>query len=173
MKCYAKTFFETYNFDSLTISPYMGKDSIDPFLSYPGKWSIILALTSNDGANDFQLANPAHNKSGSLYETVLEKSSEWGTTENTMFVVGATRPEIFTAVRAIVPDHFLLVPGIGAQGGDLNRIAKFGMNPKCGLIVNASRNIIYAGNGKDFAEKAREEALSIKNEMETLLEKFL
>lgn len=174
---YAKTFFETYNFDAVTVAPYMGRDSVIPFLNYKDKWVILLALTSNEGAMDFQtsLLTPFSPKTSEkqefrlLFEEVLIKSSQWGSAENMMYVIGATRAEMFKKVRKIVPDHFLLVPGIGTQGGDLSEVAGFGMNQHCGLIVNASRSIIYAGDGQDFARKAREMALAIKKDMEKLL----
>ena len=178
---YAKTFFDPeysgLNFDAVTVAPYMGCDSVMPFLKYQDKWVILLALTSNEGALDFQtspLAPLPSKKTGEeesrlLFEEVLLKSSQWGSAENMMYVIGATRAEMFKKVRGIVPDHFLLVPGIGSQGGNLSEVAGFGMNKHCGLIVNASRSIIYAGDGQDFAEKAREKALEIKKEMEKLL----
>ena len=174
---YAKTFFETYNFDAVTVTPYMGRDSVMPFLNYKDKWVILLALTSNEGALDFQISpsTPLHAKTSGeqesrlLFEEVLFKSSQWGSPENMMYVIGATRAEMFKKVREIVPEHFLLVPGIGTQGGNLDEVAGFGMNKHCGLIVNASRSIIYAGDGQDFAEKAREKALAIKKDMAKLL----
>jgi orotidine-5'-phosphate decarboxylase len=164
---YAKTFFETMGFDSVTVAPYMGEDSVTPFLDYPNKWVILLALTSNKGALDFQTIQ---DKEGTeLYKTVLKKSTTWGTPENLMFVVGATRADELVEVRKIVPDYFLLVPGVGAQGGSLQEVARFGMNSDCGLLVNSSRAIIYASNGKDFAEKAGEEAHKMQQEMATIL----
>ena len=159
---YAKTFFETFSFDSVTLSPYMGRDSIEPFLQYKDKWVILLALTSNPGSNDFQFLSSDNSV---VYKEVLRKSSEWGTDCNTMYVVGATNSNHFKNVREIVPNHFLLVPGIGAQGGDLNELIKYGMNKDCGLLVNSSRGIIYASSGFDYAEKAREAAISIQSEM--------
>jgi len=165
---YARAFFERMNFDSVTVAPYMGKDSIAPFLGFEDKWVIVLALTSNDGSNDFQQL-----KTGGfempLYEVVMKKCMEWGTDENMMFVVGATRADDFENVRRIAPNHFFLVPGVGAQGGDLKSIAEIGMNADCGLLINSSRQIIYASNGEDFAEKAREEALKLQVEMKSLL----
>ena len=159
---YAKTFFETYPFDSITVAPYMGSDSVKPFLQFEGKWAIILALTSNPGADDFELAPSGESL---LYKRVLTTSLAWGSIENTMYVIGATRPEMLAQVRAVVPDHFLLVPGVGAQGGSLSEVCKYGMNKDCGLLVNASRSILYASNGKDFAEKARSEAEAMRDEM--------
>ncbi len=164
-KMYAKTFFETYNFDSVTVAPYMGEDSVSPFLEFKDKWAIILALTSNSGGLDFQMLKDEDGEM--LYQKVLHKSQEYG--ENIMFVVGATRAEMLKEVRAIVPNHFLLVPGIGAQGGNLSEVAKYGMNKECGLLVNSSRGIIYADNSKDFAIKAREQAFALQTEMKDLL----
>jgi len=153
---YAQAFFIHYDFDAVTLSPYMGRDSIDPFLQYPGKWAIILALTSNPGAADFQLLNV--NQDQPLYEHVLMQALTWGTPDNLMFVVGATRPDYFQNVRRIAPEHFLLVPGVGAQGGSLEMVVDHGKSSKGGLLINNSRGILYAGNGIDFAEKAREAA---------------
>jgi len=172
---YAKAFFENYSFDSVTVAPYMGKDSVTPFLQYHDKWVILLALTSNPGAGDFQMSELANSKpSGKqLFEQVLEVSREWGTEENMMFVVGATRPEMFERVRSYVPGHFLLVPGVGAQGGDLEAITKNGINKECGLLVNASRQVLYASSGTDFAKAARAEALKLQQQMNALLQKFL
>ncbi len=168
---YAKTFFETYPCDAVTVAPYMGEDSVKPFMKYPGKWAIVLALTSNAGSNDFQMLQLNEKF---LFEIVAEKIASWGTPENTMFVVGATHPEHFEKLRKIAPEHFFLVPGVGAQGGDLKSISAAGMNSDCGLLVNASRSIIYASNGTDFAEKARAEALNLQQEMNILLaEKML
>ena len=169
-RMYAKTFFETYSFDALTIAPYMGEDSVTPFTSYEGKWVIMLALTSNPGGKDFQMLPVS--ESQQLYQTVLEKSTQWGTTDNLMYVVGATRGEYFTSIRDIVPDHFLLVPGVGAQGGSLEDVARYGMNKDCGLLVNSSRQIIYAGSGEDFAEQARAQALKVQQEMAGYLEQY-
>ncbi len=162
---YAETFFNTYDFDSVTVAPYMGHDSVEPFLSHEGKWAIILALTSNPGAADFQLEE----KGEPLFKKLLRKSSTWGSAENTMYVIGATRPEMIKEVRAIIPNHFLLVPGVGAQGGSLEEIAAHGMNEDCGLLINSSRGIIYASKGEDFADVAREEAIKLKVKMEALL----
>jgi orotidine-5'-phosphate decarboxylase len=156
---YAKAFFIHYDFDAITLSPYMGRDSIEPFLQFPGKWAIILALTSNPGAADFQFLNVDADQP--LYEHVLMQATSWGTTDNIMFVVGATRPEYFRNVRRIAPHHFLLVPGIGAQGGSMDMVIKNGKSPEGGLLINNSRGILYAGNGRDFAEKSREAALTM------------
>ncbi len=165
---YARTFFDTASsglgFDALTVAPYMGEDSVTPFLQFEGKWVIVLALTSNGGSADFQLTE---NDGGlRLFEQVISKVNTWGTIENTMYVVGATRGEAFAQVRKYAPDHFLLVPGVGAQGGSLSEVCRYGMTPDCGLLVNATRSVIYASDGYDFAEKAREEALSLQKEME-------
>lgn len=165
---YAKAFFEQLNFDSVTVAPYMGKDSVSPFLQFDGKWAIVLALTSNQGAFDFQFIQNEENQK-KLYETVLETSKTWGSEENMMFVVGATKAEMLSQVRKYIPNHFLLVPGVGAQGGSLEEVAKYGMNKDIGLLVNSSRGIIFASNGKDFAEKAREEALKLQKQMAGLI----
>ncbi len=165
---YAKTFFESLNCDSVTVAPYMGEDSVSPFLAFDNKWVILLALTSNKGALDFQMIQDANGEE--LYKKVLRKSCEWGTPENLMFVVGATRAEGIGEVRKLVPDHFFLVPGVGAQGGSLQDVAKYGWNSDCGLLVNSSRGIIYAAGGLDFAEKARQEAQKIQVEMATILD---
>ncbi len=167
-KQYAKAFLEILDFDAITVAPYMGSDSVQPFLSIENKWVILLALTSNQGAADFQYFESEGRK---LYEQVLTSASEWGTKENLMFVVGATKAEALADIRKIVPEHFLLVPGIGAQGGSLQDVAKYGMNKDCGLIVNASRSIIFASKGEDFAGKAREEALKVQRDMGELLGK--
>ena len=164
-KMYAKTFFETYGFDSVTVAPYMGSDSVLPFLEYKDKWTILLALTSNPGADDFEL-QPLQNGQF-LYQKVLETSQQWG--KNIMYVVGATRPEMIVEVRKYVPNHFLLVPGVGAQGGSLQEVCKYGLTEEIGLLINSSRGIIYAGNDKDFAQKSREAALQIQKEMAILL----
>ena len=169
---YARTFFDYYNFDAVTVAPYMGKDSVVPFLGFKDKWVILLALTSNDGASDFQLQNVIDSSGVSkelLYETVIKTSMNWGDKENMMYVIGATKSEILESIRKIIPDHFLLVPGIGTQGGSLEDVWKYGSNDDCGLLVNASRSIIYAGNSNDFAEKAREEALKIQQQMNVLM----
>lgn len=167
---YAKAFFDNLNFDAVTINPFMGEDAITPFLNKEGKWAIILALTSNRGALDFQLQK-LHNdtyKCG-LFESVIRKSLQWGNNDNIMFVVGATKAESLKDIRQIAPDTFLLIPGVGAQGGNLKDVAKYGLTKDCGLLVNASRSIIYAGNGRDFAEKARSAALEMQEEMKSLL----
>jgi orotidine-5'-phosphate decarboxylase len=163
---YAKTFFETFNFDAVTVAPYMGEDSIRPFLEYDGKWTIILALTSNPGANDFQFLE-ADGKP--LYRHVLEKTSKWGTPENIMYVAGATRAEGIQEIRKIIPEHFLLVPGVGAQGGDLNKISEYGLTEDCGLLVNSSRNIIFADSSEKFAEVAARNAKEMAQQMSGLL----
>jgi orotidine-5'-phosphate decarboxylase len=164
---YAKAFFENMNFDSITVAPYMGSDSVTPFLEFKDKWAIVLALTSNKGGLDFQKIEDETGKQ--LFEQVLETSKEWGTNENIMYVVGATRAEEMLEIRAIVPDHFLLVPGVGAQGGSLKDVSKYGLNKDCGLLVNSSRGIIYAGNDFDFAGKAKIEAQKLQNEMAVIL----
>jgi orotidine-5'-phosphate decarboxylase len=165
---YAKAFFETLCFDAVTVAPYMGEDSIRPFLEYPDKWTILLGLTSNTGASDFELQEHG---GGPLYESVIRKASQWGTTENLMFVIGATKADWFTHIRAIAPDHFYLVPGIGVQGGSLKEISERGLNKDGGLLVNASRAIIYAGSGEDFAEKAGAVASGYASEMAMYLNK--
>jgi len=165
---YARAFFEKMDFDAVTVAPYMGEDSVKPFMTYLDKWVILLALTSNKGAADFQYLKDE--KTGNqLFESVLKTSQNWGTSENMMYVVGATKAEKLKEIRQIVPDHFLLVPGVGAQGGSLREVAKNGMNSKCGLLVNSSRGIIYASNGEDFAQKAGEAAKEVQHEMEELL----
>ena len=164
---YARAFFENMNFDAVTVAPYMGSDSVTPFLEFDGKWAILLALTSNKGGLDFQTFKNENGKQ--LFEQVLEISQTWGTDENMMFVVGATRFEQLSKIRKIIPNHFLLVPGVGAQGGNLREVAKYGMNQDCGLLVNSSRGIIYAGNGTDFAEKARNEAQKLQQQMAIIL----
>lgn len=169
---YAEAFFNRLPFDAITVAPYMGEDSVRPFLEYPGKWTIILALTSNKGAFDFQmlpimgrsLDHPPH-----LHEEVLQKSKKWGTTDNIMYVVGATQASYLEKIRTYVPDHFLLIPGVGAQGGSLQEVAKYGLTKDCGLIVNNSRAIIYASSDEDFAEAAAREAAKMHGEMETIL----
>lgn len=188
-KMYAKAFLENLNFDSITVAPYMGEDSVTPFLEYKNKWVILLALTSNSGASNFQtspLLRQAQDKLSALlekergtepqkmlYQHVLETSKSWGTSENMMYVVGATKAEMLSDIRKIIPDHFLLVPGVGAQGGSLQEVAKYGMNKQCGLLVNSSRGIIYASNDKSFAAKAREEVLKLQEEMKFLLQHYL
>ena len=165
---YAKTFFETYDFDALTVAPYMGKDSISPFLSFEDKWSIILALTSNPGAADFQYIVD-NNSNERLFEKILTTAQNWASKDQIMFVVGATKAESLTEIRRIAPDNFLLVPGVGAQGGSLKEVANYGMNKKCGILVNSSRGIIYASDDFDFAEAARKSAEMLTNEMKVLL----
>ena len=167
-KMYAQTFFEEYNLDSVTVAPYMGEDSVKPFLEYDGKWVILLALTSNKGSHDFQLTEDKQGER--LFEKVLKKSQEWGTTENLMYVVGATQGRMFEDIRRIAPNHFLLVPGVGAQGGSLQEVCKYGMTKDCGLLVNSSRGIIYAGKDKDFAEMAAQKAKELQQEMAIELE---
>ena len=169
-KMYAQTFFKEYNVDALTIAPYMGEDSVKPFLEYEGKWVILLALTSNKGSHDFQLFE---DKDGvRLFERVLSKAQEWGTTENLMFVVGATQGSLFADIRKLAPNSFLLVPGVGAQGGSLQEVCKYGMNKDCGLLVNSSRGIIYASSEANFAEFAGEKAKELQQEMEKELDKL-
>ena len=163
---YAKAFFETMHFDAITVAPYMGKDSVEPFLAFENKHTIMLALTSNEGAFDFQTLNVNGTE---LYKQVLETSKTWKNSHNLMYVVGATKAEYFTEIRKIVPDSFLLVPGVGAQGGSLSEVCKYGMNTNVGLLINSSRAIIYASNGVDFAEKARAEALLMQQEMQAIL----
>jgi orotidine-5'-phosphate decarboxylase len=169
---YAKAFFDEASsgmgFDAITVTPYMGNDSVTPYLAYEGKWIIILALTSSVGSKDFQYLTT---ENGYLYETVIQKANTWAGADRIMYVVGATKSTEFTNIRQFAPDNFLLVPGIGAQGGSLEDVCKYGMNKDCGLLVNASRSIIYASNGEDFAEAARAEALSMQQQMEAELEK--
>ena len=169
-KMYAQTFFKEYNVDALTIAPYMGEDSVKPFLEYEGKWVILLALTSNKGSHDFQLFE---DKDGvRLFERVLSKAQEWGTTENLMFVVGATQGSLFADIRKLAPNSFLLVPGVGAQGGSLQEVCKYGMNKDCGLLVNSSRGIIYASADENFAEIAGEKAKELQQEMAIELDRL-
>lgn len=163
---YARAFFEHYNFDAITVAPYMGEDSVKPFLAFDNKWVILLALTSNKGADDFQMLESDSEK---LYEHVLKISQKWADSEKMMYVVGATRAEMLAQVRKHIPNHFLLVPGVGKQGGSLQEVVKYGINSECGLIVNSSRAIIYASNGKNFGQVAREQALIVKQEMDILL----
>ena len=165
---YARTFFGNLEFDSVTVAPYMGEDSVTPFLTYEGKWVTLLALTSNKGAFDFQFMKDAETGER-LFEKVLRTSLSWGTDENMMYVVGATKAEMLTDIRAIVPEHFLLVPGVGAQGGSLAEVAKYGLNSTCGLLVNSSRQIIYASEEADYAKAARLEAEKVQLEMEQIL----
>lgn len=165
---YARAFFEELGADSVTVAPYMGEDSVTPFLAYRNKWTIVLALTSNQGALDFQ-TQELKESGDFLFQKVLKKTSQWGSADNMMYVVGATRAQELEKVRAIVPDNFLLIPGVGAQGGSMSDVFQYGANAQCGLLVNASRSIIYASNGEDFADKAREEAQKMQAEMEILL----
>jgi len=165
---YARTFFGNLEFDSVTVAPYMGEDSVTPFLTYEDKWVTLLALTSNKGAFDFQFMKDAETGER-LFEKVLRTSLGWGTDENMMYVVGATKAEMLTDIRAIVPEHFLLVPGVGAQGGSLAEVAKYGLNSTCGLLVNSSRQIIYASEEADYAKAARIEAEKVQLEMEQIL----
>jgi len=165
---YARTFFGNMEFDSVTVAPYMGEDSVTPFLTYEGKWVTLLVLTSNKGAYDFQFMKDEETGER-LFEKVLKTSLKWGTDENMMYVVGATKAEMLSDIRNIIPDHFLLVPGVGAQGGSLQEVAKYGMNKTCGLLVNSSRQIIYASSEKDYAQAARTEAEKVQKEMEELL----
>ena len=168
---YARTFFEEIKLDAVTVAPYMGEDSVTPFLGYEGKWVILLALTSNKGSHDFQLMTDENNER--LFEKVLRKSQEWGNDENMMYVVGATQGKMFEDIRKIAPNHFLLVPGVGAQGGSLEEVCKYGMNECCGLIVNSSRAIIYADNTENFAAVAAEKAIEVQQEMAEQLKKLL
>lgn len=167
---YARAFFDKsqsgFSFDALTVAPYMGEDSVTPFLQHENKWVILLALTSNEGSNDFQHRETSGEK---LYEGVIRKSRQWGNADNMMYVVGATHPGLFAHIRSLAPDHFFLVPGVGAQGGDLKKVAEYGMNAECGLLVNVSRNIIYAGGDEHFASAARKEALKYQEEMAEVL----
>ncbi|MCE9538674.1 MAG: orotidine-5'-phosphate decarboxylase [Bacteroidetes bacterium] len=176
-KMYAKAFLETLNFDSITVAPYMGEDSVTPFLEYKNKWVILLALTSNKGAFDFQtkeIGSLVEKGRGiKLFEKIIETSKKWSTPDNMMYVVGATKAEMLIDIRKMIPDNFLLVPGVGAQGGSLHDVAKYGMNKQCGLLVNSSRGIIYASAAEDFADAARQEALKLQKEMEILLQKYL
>ncbi len=166
---YARTFFEEYDVDSLTVAPYMGEDSVTPFLGYEGKWVILLALTSNKGSHDFQLTESTEGER--LFEKVLKISQQWGNTENMMYVVGATQGRMFEDIRKIVPNHFLLVPGVGAQGGSLQEVCKYGITKDCGLLVNSSRGIIYASTNEDFAEIAGQKANELQQEMAAELKK--
>jgi len=167
---YAKTFFDEYQVDALTVAPYMGEDSISPFLDYSGKWVIVLALTSNKGSHDFQLTEDAQGQK--LFEKVIVKTQQWSATENMMYVVGATQGEMFKDIRKVAPSHFLLVPGVGAQGGSLQEVCKYGMIKDCGLLINSSRSIIYAGHGKDFAEAAAVKAGDLQQQMAEELSKL-
>lgn len=162
-KMYAKTFFETYNFDSVTIAPYMGRDSVQPFLEFDGKWAILLALTSNSGAQDFERLRLENNDF--LYQEVVQKSQQWGTPENLMYVVGATAPDALKDIRRLAPEHFFLIPGVGAQGGDLEEVLQAACNTEVGILVNASRSILYASGEADFQEKAAAEAMRMVDVM--------
>jgi len=164
---YAEAFFHNLACDAVTVAPYMGSDSVRPFLGFEGKWVILLALTSNAGADDFQMLSTGIQER--LFESVLSKSKQWGNPDNMMYVVGATRASMLVKVRQLVPDHFLLIPGIGAQGGDLNEVAAYGCNSRCGLIVNSSRAILYADNSPRFAEVAREKAREVQQQMHAIL----
>lgn len=168
---YARTFFEEYDIDSLTVAPYMGEDSVTPFLQYEGKWVILLALTSNKGSHDFQLTEDKNGER--LFEKVLRSSQKWGNENNMMYVVGATQGKMFEDIRRIVPNHFLLVPGVGAQGGSLQEVCRYGMNKDCGLLVNSSRGIIYAGDGANFAAVAAQKAKELQEQMAKELDVIL
>lgn len=168
-KLYAKTFFENINCDAITLSPYMGEDSISPFLTYDNKWAILLALTSNNGSLDFQHLT-ANNEF--IFESVIRKSQTWNNNNQIMYVVGATQAKLLEKIRKIIPEHFLLIPGVGAQGGSLDEVAKYGINKNCGLIVNSSRAIIFADNTENFASIAKQKAIEIQKEMENILKKY-
>ncbi len=176
-KMYAKTFFEEYDVDALTVAPYMGEDSVTPFLGYDDKWVILLALTSNKGSHDFQMTKISRSEESGvrsenrLFEEVILRSQQWGTDENMMYVVGATQGQMFEDIRKVAPNHFLLVPGVGAQGGSLEEVCKYGMTKDCGLLVNSSRGIIYASNGEDFAEVAAQKAQELQQQMAEELKK--
>ena len=165
---YARTFFEEYDIDSLTVAPYMGEDSVTPFLGYEGHWVILLALTSNKGSLDFQMTTDEQGER--LFEKVLKKSQQWGTKDNMMYVVGATQGRMFEDIRKLAPEHFLLVPGVGAQGGSLEEVCRYGMTSDCGLLVNSSRGIIYASTGSDFAEVAGQKAKELQEQMAVQLQ---
>ncbi|MBR8703445.1 orotidine-5'-phosphate decarboxylase [Porphyromonas levii] len=167
---YARAAFEQMGVDAITVAPYMGIDSVEPFLGYPEKWVVLLALTSNSGSSDFQQLDLI--EGGKLYEQVLRTSQKWATKESMMYVVGATRAEFLEDVRKIVPDHFLLVPGVGAQGGSLEEVSKYGMTPECGLLVNSSRGIIFTSQGEDFAEVAGAKARELQEEMSGYLSQY-
>jgi orotidine-5'-phosphate decarboxylase len=166
---YAKTFFETYHCDAITIAPYMGSDSVKPFFNHDNKWAVVLAMTSNKGSKDFQFIE---SNGVPIYEFVVRKCMEWGSSDNLMFVVGATRSEDIAKMRKLAPNHFFLVPGVGAQGGSLHEVVEYGMNKDCGLLVNSSRGIIYADQSEDFANGAKKEALKIQSEMGEYLKRF-
>ena len=165
---YARTFFEEYDIDSLTVAPYMGEDSVTPFLGYEGHWVILLALTSNKGSLDFQMTTDEQGER--LFEKVLKKSQQWGTKDNMMYVVGATQGRMFEDIRKLAPERFLLVPGVGAQGGSLEEVCRYGMTSDCGLLVNSSRGIIYASTGSDFAEVAGQKAKELQEQMAVQLQ---
>ena len=169
-KMYARTFFEEYDVDALTVAPYMGEDSVTPFLGYEGKWVILLALTSNKGSNDFQLTTSPDGER--LFEKVIRTSRKWGNDDNMMFVVGATQGKMFEDIRKVAPDSFLLVPGVGAQGGSLEEVCRYGMTKDCGLLVNSSRGIIYESSGEDYAEVAGQKAKELQEQMASELEKI-
>ena len=169
-KMYARTFFEEYDVDALTVAPYMGEDSVTPFLGYDGKWVILLALTSNKGSNDFQLTTDTEGER--LFEKVIRKSQQWGNIDNMMYVVGATQGKMFGDIRKVAPESFLLVPGVGAQGGSLEEVCRYGMTKDCGLLVNSSRGIIYASNGEDYAEVAAQKAKELQEQMAAELAKI-
>jgi len=169
---YAKTFFKYLNFDALTVSPYMGEDSVKPFLEHPGKWVVLLAHTSNPGSGDFQVIESKKTELR-LYEEVIVRASQWATPEQLMFVVGATRSDKLSSIRKLAPAYFFLVPGIGAQGGDLEQVSRHGMNSKCGLLVNSTRAVIYASDSKDFGKAAAKEADKVQREMTRYLDQYL
>lgn len=169
-KMYARTFFEEYDVDALTVAPYMGEDSVTPFLGYDGKWVILLALTSNKGSNDFQLTTDTEGER--LFEKVIRKSQQWGNIDNMMYVVGATQGKMFEDIRKVAPENFLLVPGVGAQGGSLEEVCRYGMTKDCGLLVNSSRGIIYASDGEDYAEVAAQKAKELQEQMAAELAKI-
>lgn len=169
-KMYARTFFEEYDVDALTVAPYMGEDSVTPFLGYEGKWVILLALTSNKGSHDFQLTTDPDGER--LFEKVIRTSQQWGNEDNIMYVVGATQGKMFEDIRKVAPDSFLLVPGVGAQGGSLEEVCRYGMTKDCGLLVNSSRGIIYASDGEDYAEVAGQKAKELQEQMAAELEKI-
>ena len=169
-KMYARTFFEEYDVDALTVAPYMGEDSVTPFLGYDGKWVILLALTSNKGSNDFQLTTDTEGER--LFEKVIRKSQHWGNIDNMMYVVGATQGKMFEDIRKVAPESFLLVPGVGAQGGSLEEVCRYGMTKDCGLLVNSSRGIIYASDSEDYAEVAAQKAKELQEQMASELAKI-
>ncbi len=170
-KKYAQAFFETATFDAITVAPYMGEDSVKPFLEHDNKWAIVLALTSNQGSQDFQMQRLKNDKL--VYESIIEKTIQWGSDEQLMFVVGATQTALLPRIRKLIPSYFLLVPGVGAQGGDLEEVTRHGINKQVGLLINASRSVLYASNGEDFAEAAQKEAKAIQQTMKMCLEKYL